>query len=204
MAGLMPNAMRPDAPPAPAQGAMPGQDGGMPRPGPGNGAQGNERRATEEEKATYRQFIANTMKALYAEQTADAIAETLRAGADVSPVEGLAQIVSSAVARVAYSGLENGQPIGREMALAATMQAVQDIGTNVAEAAGAQPLNDEQMEAVYLRSVELIAERRDEQVRTNAAGAAAQRERPAPPAPAGQGLLSGGMGNGTGAGAGSA
>ena len=192
MAGLMPNAMRPDAQPAPAQGAMPGQDEMMMPAGPENVAQGGDRRATDEEKATYRQMLANTMKALYSEKTADAIAETLRAGADVSPVEGLAQIISSAVSRVAYSGLENGQPIGREMALAATMQAVQDIGTNVAQAAGAPPLNDEQMEAVYLRSIELIAERRDEHARTSAAGAAAQRERPAPPAPAGQGLLSGG------------
>lgn len=173
---------------------MPLGDGGMPAPGMESGAQGGERRATDEEKAAYSQFAANVVRTLYNEKTADAIAESLRAGADISPVEGLAQIVSSAVARVAMSGMENGQNIGREMALAATMQAVHDIGTNLAQSAGAQPLNPEQLEAVYLRSVELLAERRGEQARTTAAGEAAMRDRPEPAPPVARGLLSGGGG----------
>ena len=172
MAGLMPG-----APQGAPQGAMPPEGGGMPPPGPGNGAQG-ERRATEEEKQVYKQFAGNVLKTLYQEKTADAIAEMLRAGEDASPVEGLAQIVSSAVARVAYDGIENGLKIERDMALAATMQVVEDIGTNVAESAGAKPLNEEQMEAVYLRSVELLADHRDQNQRTKEAGMAASRNRP--------------------------
>ena len=181
MPGLMmpPNGPMPaGAPQGGPQGAMPGDGGAMPLPGLGNGAGEQERRATDEEKGVYRQFVANVVKTLYAEKTSDAIAETLRAVQDASPVEGLAQIISSAVSRVAYSGIENGLRIGREMALAATMQAVQDIGTNLAESVGAPPLNEEQMETVYLRSVELIAERRDEHQSTRAAGAAADRNRP--------------------------
>ena len=176
--GLMPGGPPGGMPPGAPQGAMPPEAGGMPPSGPGNGAQGEGRRATEDEKGVYRQFAGNVMKTLYEEKTADAIAETLRAGSDVSPVEGLAQIISSAVARVAYSGLESGLKIDREMALAATMQIVEDIGTNVAGAARAQPLNEEQMEAVYLRSMELLAERRDDHQKTAAAGAEALSQRP--------------------------
>ena len=178
MAGLMPGGMPPGGPQGAPQGAMPPEGGGMPPPGPGNGAQGNGRRATEEEKQVYKQFAGNVMKVVYQEKTADAIAEMLRAGEDASPVEGLAQIVSSAVARVAYDGIENGLKIERDMALAATMQVVEDIGTNVAESAGAKPLNEEQMEAVYLRSVELLADHRDQNQRTKEAGMAASRNRP--------------------------
>ena len=175
--GPMP-AGAPQGPQGGPQGVMPGEGGAMPPPGMENGAGGQERRATEDEKGVYRQFVGNVVKTLYAEKTSDAIAETLRASQDVSPVEGLAQIVSSAVSRVAYSGIEKGLRIEREMALAATMQAVQDIGTNLSESVGAPPLNEEQMEMVYLRSIELIAERRDEHQRTNAAGAASKRNRP--------------------------
>ena len=176
MPGGPPGGPPPSAPQGAPQGAMPPEAGGMPPSGPETGAQG--RRATDEEKGVYRQFAGNVTKMLYQEKTADAIAETLRAGTDVSPVEGLAQIISSAVARVAYSGLENGLKIDREMALAATMQVVEDIGTNVAGAAAAQPLSEEQMEAVYLRSMELLAERRDDQQRTGAAAGASLRRRP--------------------------
>ena len=149
----------------------------MPAPGPENGA-GGERRATDEEKKAYGQFAANIIKVLYQEKTADAIAETMRAPGGASPIEGLAQIVSSAVARVASSGLENGLTIGPEMAMAATMQAVEDIGTNMAEAAGAPALGEEQMQAVFLRSMELLADQSEARERTGAAGAAAMRDRP--------------------------
>ena len=178
MPGGPPGGPPPSAPQGAPQGAMPPEAGGMPPSGPGNGAQGNGRRATDEEKGVYREFAGNVMKLLYQEKTADAIAETLRAGTDVSPIEGLAQIISSAVSRVAYSGLEAGLKIDREMALAVTMQVVEDVGTNVASASAAQPLGEEQMEAVYLRSMELLAERRDEHQSTAAAGAEAMAQRP--------------------------
>ena len=173
--GLMPGGPPGGPPPSAPQGAP---QGAMPPSGPENGAQGNGRRATDEEKGVYREFAGNVMKLLYEEKTADAIAETLRAGTDVSPIEGLAQIISSAVSRVAYSGLEAGLKIDREMALAVTMQVVEDVGTNVASASAAQPLGEEQMEAVYLRSMELLAERRDEHQSTAAAGAEAMAQRP--------------------------
>ena len=152
--------------------------GGCLPPDPGNGA-GGERRATDEEKEAYGQFAANIIKTLYQEKTADAIAETMRAPGGASPIEGLAQIVSSVVARVAASGIENGLNIGHEMTMAATMQAAEDVGTNMAEAAGAPALDEEQMQAVFLRSMELLADHGAARERTGAAGAAAMRGRPA-------------------------
>ena len=178
MPGGPPGGPPPSAPQGAPQGAMPPEAGGMPPSGPENGAQGNGRRATEDEMGVYREFAGGVMSMIYQEPVADALAETLRAGADVSPVEGLAQIVSAAVSRVAYSSIEKGSKIDPEMAYAVTMQVVEDIGTNVAEAAAAQPLNEEQMEAVYLRSMELLAERRDAHQSTAAAGTAARRQRP--------------------------
>ena len=87
---------------------------------------------------------------------------------------------------MAYSGLENGQNITREMAITATAQIAEDVGTEMAQAAGAQPLSEEQIQALFLRSVELLADQRDERAsRDQAAKAPRGPAGPGGPAPQG-------------------
>lgn len=175
--GLMPG--------APAAGAAPPQTGapadGVPPSQPQNG-QG--RRATEEEKGLYREFLGNIVNAIYEEETASAVGEIIRRSAQApegaaasGAVEPLAHIVSGAVARVAYSGLDEGLPITREMAAAAAASMAADLGRNMAESVGVPPLPDDQIQAIYLRSMELLADQRDQGQAEGAEGA--------PPAPGG-------------------
>lgn len=174
MAGLMPGMAGGQAMP-PEQGQPMPQEGGAPMPeGP---------QASPEDTATYERFLANTMNVIYDERVASGIAPSFQGP---SPVEALALFVSGTVARVAYDGLENGQNITKEMAVAATAQIAEDVGTEMAQAVGAQPLNDEQIQALFLRSVELLADQRDDRQMTDMAGRGA-RPQEAQEAPQGGG-----------------
>lgn len=162
--GLMQNAA--SAPGAAPQAAAPA-DGGVP---PSAAANGQGRRATDEEKGLYREFLGNIVNAIYEPETAEAVGEIIQrtsqapdgtaAGGGV--VEPLAHIVSGAVARVAYSGLDEGLPITREMAAAAAASMAADLGRNMAESVGAPPLPDDHIQAIYLRSMELLSDQRDQ------------------------------------------
>jgi len=191
--GLMPEG--PAAGAAPPQGGAPA--GGAPSPTPGQNGQG--RRATEEEKGLYREFLGNIVNAIYEEETAEAVGEIIR-GATQAPqgaaaaggaVEPLAHIVSGAVARVAYSGLDEGLPITREMAAAAAASMAADLGRNMAESVGVPPLPDDQIQAVYLRSMELLADQRDQGQAEAAEGAPPGEAgtEPTPTAQPGNGLM---------------
>lgn len=170
-----------------------------PAPGPG-GAPGAEAPAgiSGEEKDVYLEFLGNTVNAIYDPKTSESVGETLRAahqsgretGGQVIPiVEPLAQVVSAAVSSVAYSGLENGLPITRDMAAAAAASLAADIGNNMTEAVGTPPLPQEMVQAVYLRSMELMGEQRDQR---QAGGGQQGEAAPAPgPAPRGNGLMAG-------------
>jgi len=68
-------------------------------------------------------------------------------------------------------------------AAAATLAA--DMGTRLAQSAGVPPLSKEQIQAVYLRSMELMAAQRDEYVQAQQGPAPAEQ---APPS-AGNGLM---------------
>ena len=119
--GMMPNnaPMDRSGTPPMAPNAMAGGDGAaMPQEGMG-------RDATEEEGAVYQELLGNIMAAVYEPKTAKGIASAFKSP---QPVEPLAQAVSSAVAKVAYDGLEQGQPISREMAVAAAAQISEDLG----------------------------------------------------------------------------
>lgn len=117
--------------------------------------------ATPEDTAAYEEFLGNVLNVVYDEKVASGIAPSFQGP---TPVESLALFVSGAVARVAYNGLENGQNITKEMAVAATAQVAEDVGTEMAQAAGAQPLSEEQIQAVFLRSMELLADQRDDRM----------------------------------------
>lgn len=177
MPGLMPSAAQ-DRTGA----AMPSPDGGMPPPTPENAAQGQERAATPEEKATHEEFMGQVVNSAYDEKVMKGAAAALKAP---QPTEMLAMIISGIVARVAYSGLENGKQITPEMAYAATWQLAADIGTNVAENVGAQPMTEEQIEGVVGISIEMLGQHRDERERTGRMG----RNSPAPEP--GNGLMGG-------------
>ena len=191
--GLMPEGAAPGAAPPPGDASA----GGAPPSPPGPNGQG--RRATDEEKALYREFLGNIVNAIYEDETADAVGEIIRSSAQAPEgaaagvaVEPLAHIVSGAVARVAYSGLAEGLPITREMGAAAAASMAADLGRNMAESVGAPPLPDDQIQAIYLRSMELLADQRDQgQAEAAEGGAPAPgggAEAPAP-AQAGNGLM---------------
>lgn len=191
--GLMQNAA--PAPAGPPQGAMPADEGsppgagaGAPTPGP-NGQRGA---ATDEEKALYRDFLANTIDAIYQPETAESLANILRSVAETqgvaSAIEPMAQIVSGIVGRVAYDGLANGLPISREMAAAAAASLAGDLGTNLAESAGVPPLSNEHIQAIYLRSMELLADQRDQVRQERASQGEGQQPQEAPPG-GGNGLM---------------
>lgn len=155
MAGLMPNNAG-GGPMAPEGGAP--VDGQPMQEGP---------QASPEDTALYETFLSNVLNVVYDEKVASGIAPSFESP---SPVEALALFVSGAVARVAFDGLQNGQKISKEMAVTATAQLAEDVGTEMAQAAGAQPLSQEQIEALFLRSVELLADQRDDRKMTDMAG----------------------------------
>lgn len=144
MAGLMPNA------PARNQ-AMPAETPG----GPGPGA----RRASSEETQLFQEFLANVSNAIYQPRAAEGIAAIFTGPA---PVEMLAQVVSGAIARVSSSAGENGMPITIEMVTAATAAISEDVGKEMARSVGVEPLSDEQVQAVFLRSTELLRDQHDD------------------------------------------
>lgn len=154
MAGLggrpAPNAM-------PRLGAMTAAPGG---PGPG------EREPSAEEAGLFEEFLANVVGAVYTPETADGVAAMLTGP---QPVEMLAQVVSGAVARVAYSAGENGLPVSGDMVTAAAAAVSEDLGREMARSVGAQPLSDDQVQAVFLRSCELLRDQRDEAMRAGEA-----------------------------------
>ena len=133
----------------------------------------DEQRASPEDTALYESFLGNVLNVVYDEKVASGIAPSFQGP---NPVEALALFVSGAVARVAYDGLENGQNVTKEMAVTATAQLAEDVGTEMAQAVGAQPLSEEQIQALFLRSVELLADQRDDRRMTDMAG----KGRPAP------------------------
>lgn len=168
MAGLMPKA-------ATRNQAMPAEvPGGAPGPG--------ERDASPEETALFEEYLANVSNAIYQPEAAEGIAAIFTGPA---PVEMLAQVVSGAVARVSYSAGENGLPITVEMVTAATAAISEDLGKEMARSVGVEPLADEQVQAVFLRSTELLRDQHDESRRVNDAAQSPQR---------GQGPMQGGNG----------
>ena len=181
-----------------ATGLMPGPpaDPSAPAaPVPGQGGNPQDRPASEEEKGLYREVLANCMNAIYEPETAEALAQTMRRSAEVAErgddgiegpvVESLAQVISGAVSRVFMDGLLNDLPLTREMGAAATATLATDMGTRLAQSAGVPPLSKEQIQAVYLRSMELMAAQRDEYVQAQQGAAPAGQ---APP-PAGNGTV---------------
>ena len=191
--GLMPEGPAAGAPPPQGDASAGGASPSSP-PGPN----GQGRRATDEEKALYREFLGNIVNAIYEDETADAVGEIIRSAAQAPEgaasgvaVEPLAHIVSGAVARVAYSGLAEGLPITREMGAAAAASMAADLGRSMAESVGAPPLPDDQIQAIYLRSMELLADQRDQgQAEAAEGGAPAPGGEEAPaPAQAGNGLM---------------
>lgn len=186
--GLMQNAA--PAPGGPPQEAMPADEGVTPTPGPN----GQQRRATDEEKTLYREFLANCIDAIYQPETAESLANILRGVGETqgvaSAIEPMAQIVSGIVGRVAYDGLANELPITREMAAAAAASLAGDLGTNLAESAGVPPLSNEQIQAIYLRSMELLADQRDQVRQERAAQDQGQEQAEEQAAPGGgRGLM---------------
>ena len=198
MVGLMPQG-------APQQGGPMMQPGGPVPPGGGQAAPGAEpmqegpggRRASEEEKALFGEFYGNVVNAAYQEKTADMVAEGLHRAAQTEgappPVEMLANVVSGAIGRVAFDGVDNGLAITREMVAAATMTLAADVGQNMAEAAGVPPLPEDQIHAVYLRSMEMLADQRDQKDRVNGMARNTPEEQAQEPQQ-GQGLMNGGGG----------
>ena len=185
MAGLMPSMAGGGAPMGPPAGS--GQ-APMPEAAPQEG-----RRASEEEKGVYREFLANAMNAIYEPKTAEGLSVAFQSP---QPVEVLALAVSAAVSRSAYAGLEEGLPITPEMASTAAATLAADIGRNLAESVGAPPLSDEQIQALHLRSMEMLGEERDRrqafdgrtrQQQAGQPGAEAPQKTPA--APPGNGLM---------------
>lgn len=192
MVGLAPSMATGGAPAA----GTPAPAGGSPEPMP-EGQPQEGRRATDEEKALYKEFLANTLNDIYEPETAEALGRVLRNTTQASPeagsgslvvgVETLALVVSGAVAKVAYHGLQNDLPITREMAAAAAATVSADIGRNMAEAAGVEPMSDEQIQALFLRSMELLGEERDRRKAERQQGGESPPETPA--TPPGNGLM---------------
>ena len=178
MPGLMPS-MGAGAPPQSAQDAQGAPPMGMGDPGPENAP----RRAQDGEKQLYGEFLGNALMAVYGDEAqAERIGSAFQSQ---QPAEALATQIAAIVDRVASSGMENGLPIDGEMMVAAANSLAADLGKNLAQAVGAQPLSDEQVEAVSYRTAELLREQRD-----GRQGAVAERQNapPAPP-PSGNGLM---------------
>ena len=157
----------------PAPNAMP-RPGAMPAAGPGGPGPG-EREPSAEESGLFEEFLANVVGAVYTPETADGVAAILTGP---QPVEMLAQVVSGAVARVAYSAGENGLPVSGDMVTAAAAAVSEDLGREMARSVGAQPLSDEQVQAVFLRSCELLRDEQDAGRRVNDAARASQQGQP--------------------------
>lgn len=158
-------------------GAMPPASGGAPAPGQPMPPQGDAAPQgggiSPEEAKTYEGLLDRVMSIIYDKTVASGVAESLRGP---RPVEDLAEIVSNAVSRAVYHGLENGENITPVMGMMAAGQIAGDIGTEMADAAGATPLNEEQVQNVFLRSAELMAADRDERNMTDRAGSAPRQQ----------------------------
>lgn len=191
--GLMPQRQ---AAPDPSASAPPNGRGGPaapPAPAPPD-AQGQQGRASEQDKETYRHFLANAVDLVYQDQTADLIVEQLNSE---MPVEGLAQTIAMVVNHIGQEGLAQGVPVNGAMAIAVATSLAGDIGINMAEAAGRPPLNADQMQAVVLRSMELLRDMQEAPTEEGAPGPGAEAPMPGPggpppgPGPAGNGLMPG-------------
>ena len=181
---------RPPSPGAPA--APPGGGAAMPAPGGGApadpsmaGAGGAGPRATDQDKETFRAFLANAMQLVYEEETADLLVEQMNGPA---PVESLASTIAAVVNHIGQDGVARGVPVNGAMAIAAATTLAGDIGINLAEAAGREPFNQDQIQAIILRSMELL---RDMQGSPAAEEGAPQGAGPAGPAATPQGAAPG-------------
>ena len=148
--GLMPQGGAPPAAaaPPPLPNGAPGPGGGPQQQAPG--AQG---RPTDADKDTYRHFLANAVDMVSEDEIADGLVEQLRSEA---PVEGVAQTIAMVVNHIGQDGRGRGVPVHGAMAVAAAATLAGDIGITWAEAAGREPLNADQIQAVFLRSMELL------------------------------------------------
>ena len=195
--GLMPRGG--GAEPMPAPGGAPGPGGPAPGPGPGPGGPGPEakgRRASDEEKKVYQTYLAGIVNLLYKPKTAEAVGKVLHGVAKqqgmlaehgqrdgVSGIEPLAQIAAAAIARASYDGLQEGQPIEPEMAAAAAATIAGEMGQNIPQAVGTAPLSEDQTQALYLRTMELLADEREDRQQ----GGGGQPGAPGPGGPPGPG-----------------
>ena len=183
MAGLM--ARGGGAPPM-----APGGPGSAPAapagPMPGPGGNGQARKASPEEQRTYEDFVGQLINVAYEEGTANMIASQLQNAQD--PVEAVANAAAIVVSRVASSAGENQVPVTRPMIVRATAELVGDIGKNMAESVGAQPLDDNQFQGAYLRAMDLLGQQAS-QMRQ---GGGAEMPPGGPEAPAGPGMAAAG------------
>lgn len=196
--GLAPSLVGGAPAPGPAPSASPEQpmppEGGAPmQPGQGQSM-------SPEDSAAYEGLVANSLAQIYAKSVYPGIAASfVRNGSITSGVTGnsmveeLAGYVSAAVGRSATEETGDGQNITSEMTIAAAGQIAQDIGTEMAQSVTGQPLPDEQIQAVWLRSLELLEDQREDGALTSMALRDAESQmqpqpqgaQPAPQAPGG-------------------
>ena len=180
--GLMPRqAMAGD--PAMGQGAAPpgGQPAGVQPPGgqPGEEDIGPAELAPEE-KELYLEVATNASNILYDGKTPDTVARMVK-NPD-SAVEPLSRMVAAIVEKVTLEGLRAGKKIDPDMAVGVAANLTGEVTQAIPEAAGLPPLGQEPAQAVFLRSIELLEDRRRDLL-----DATQENGAPAPQSPGGGG-----------------
>lgn len=144
----------------------------MPPSAPPAGAQ----RLSEQDRNVYHDFLGNAIELAYSDDMADTIASQLTGP---QPVEALAETIATIVNRIGQDGRARGIPVKPAMAVATAATLAGDIGIEMAQRIGREPLNADQIQGIVLRSSEILLE-----MQGQAAPEGGQPAAPGPAAPA--------------------
>ena len=105
-----------------------------------------------------RLFKSAVADSAYSGDGARTLVEALRKseGGGKAVVETLAGAVAAIIGPIAYDGMKKGAPVTPGLVAEATAELSADFGTELLQAAGMERLTDEQVQAVYLRAVEIL------------------------------------------------
>ena len=153
--GLMPSRMEQ---PMPSDQTEMGS--GAPQPGAPPLEDAESEELTPEEEATMGEVAANASNILYGKKVTKSIVEIFKGGGGQSAAKPLASILASIVEKVMISGLENGQNIEPEMAVAVAGKLTEDVAQTIPQAIGAEPLDSKATQTVFHLTIEMMEKRR--------------------------------------------
>jgi len=119
-----------------------------------------ESNVTPEEQAQYQQFVENGAKMLYSDNVLPKLLESLQG--DGSPVEGLANALSTIVMRLEDSAEQSGQPLSGDVMMHGSTELL-GLMVEVAEAAGVHKFEDKEEEAALFQAFDQYRVTRQQQ-----------------------------------------